>query len=124
MMSLALALQAVAAMNLVCAGTLRTGPVGLALPESQGVAFDTVYRVDLRARSWCADACGSREPIASIGDGYIVLRDRQDANGSHVITLFPGAGRFTDTLIEGDRATLRSGRCLPQGFDTVPDRMA
>jgi hypothetical protein len=124
MMSLAMALQTIAAFNLVCAGTLRTGPVGLALPESQGEAFDIVFHVDLTARSWCTDACESREPIASVGDGYIVLRDRSAASGSHVITLFPSAGRFTDTLIEGDQATLRSGRCLPSGFDNVRGRIA
>ena len=124
MMPFALAMQAVAALNLVCVGTLRTGPVGLALPESQGEAFDIVYHVDLAARTWCTDACEAREPIALVGDGYIVLRDRQVANGSHVITLFPTARRFTDTLIDGDQATLRSGRCLPDGFERIRARVA
>lgn len=124
MISFAFAVQTVAALNLVCAGTVRTGPVGLALPESQGEAFDIVYRIDLAARTWCADACESREPIALVGDGYIVLRDRQEADGSHVITLFPPANRFTDTLIQGDRTTLRSGRCLPHRLENVRDRIA
>ena len=123
-MSFAVALQAVAALNMICAGTLRTGPVGLALPESSGEPFDITYRVDLGARTWCTGACESSEPIASQGDGYVVLRDRQDANGSHVITLFLSARRFTDTLIVGDQATLRSGICLPSGFDNVRDRVA
>ena len=124
MMSFAVALQAVAALNMVCAGTLRTGPVGLALPESAGEPFEITYRVDMARRTWCTGACESREPIAYEGEGYVVLRDRQRANGSHVITLFPSAARFTDTLIEGDQATLRSGVCLPGGFENVPDRTA
>lgn len=124
MMPFALALQTAAALNLMCVGTLRTGPVGIALPEAEGEPFEIVYRIDLAAGSWCADACETSEPIAEADGGYILLRDRQGPNGSHVITLFPAQGRFTDTLIEGETATLRSGRCLPAGFEGVPDRIA
>ena len=124
MMSLAIALQAVAALNLVCVGTLRSGPIGIALPEADGEPFEIVYRIDFAARSWCADTCAAREPIASVEGGQILLRDRQGPSGSHVITIFPAGGRFTDTLIEGETATLRSGRCLPAGFSNVPDRIA
>lgn len=123
-MAFALALQSAAALTLMCSGSLRSGPVGVALPEAQGEPFDIVYRIDLGAGSWCADGCETREPIAEAEGGYILLRDRQGPTGSHVITLFPAEGRFTDTLIEGGTATLRSGRCLPAGFEGVPDRVA
>jgi hypothetical protein len=113
-------LQVIAAFNLVCSGSLRSGPVGLALPEQDGEPFTITYRIDLDGRRWCSDDCGDVEQLASIVEGQIVLRDQHDPDGSDVITVFPARGRFTDTLIEGDRTTLRSGTCVPETFTGFP----
>ena len=121
---MATALQAIAAFNLVCTGTMRTGPIGMALPEASGEAFAITYRIDAERRLWCSDDCLRTEPVVSIASGQILLRDAHDPSGSHVITLFPATGRFTDTLIEGDTATLRSGRCEPEEFDGFPRQIA
>ena len=117
-------LPVIAAFNLVCSGTLRSGPVGLALPEEDGEAFTITYRIDLDSRRWCSDDCGDTETLDSVVGGQILLRDRHDADGSHVVTIFPAEGRFTDTLIEGDRATLRSGTCVPESFTGFPLKVA
>jgi hypothetical protein len=114
------ALQVAITFNLICSGTLRSGPVGLALPEQDGEPFTITYRIDLDARRWCSDACDEVEPLASIVDGQILLRDRHDPDGSSVVTIFPAARRFTDTRIEGDRATLRSGSCEAEPFTGFP----
>lgn len=112
-------IQAIAAFNLICTGTVREGPIGLALPEAAGAPIDVTFRIDMRALRWCADDCAATEPIAGTF-GEIVLRDLHDANGSHVIRFIPMEGRFTDTRIEGDRATLRSGACRPAPFGGFP----
>jgi hypothetical protein len=106
-------LPVIAAFNLVCSGTMRSGPVGLALPEQDGEPFTVTYRIDLHARRWCSDACEEIEPLALIFEGQILLRERYDPDGSSVVTIIPARGRFTDTLIQGNRATLRSGTCEP-----------
>jgi hypothetical protein len=114
------ALQAIAAFNLVCTGTLRTGPVGLALPESGGEPFAITYRVDLASRSWCSDACDATEPLALVTDTEILLREDHRANGSHVIIVGRLLGLFADTFINGNVATLRSGRCEQATFTGFP----
>jgi hypothetical protein len=113
-------LQIALAFDLICSGTLRSGPVGLALPEQAGEPFTISYRIDLDARRWCSEACAETEPLASIFEDQILLRDRHDQDGSNVVTIFPAARRFTDTLIEGNRATLRSGTCTPARFSGFP----
>jgi hypothetical protein len=117
---LALPLQVALAFNLICSGTMRSGPIGLALPERDGEPFTITYRIDLDARRWCSDSCQATEPLASIFEGQIVLRDRHDPDGSSVVTIIPALGRFTDTLIEGNEATLRSGTCAPERFTGFP----
>jgi len=117
---IAAALPVIAAFNLICSGTLRSGPVGLALPERDGEPFTITYRIDLDARRWCSDACDAVEPLASIIEGQILLRERHDPAGSNVVTIFPAQRRFTDTLIEGNTATLRSGTCAPEPFTGFP----
>ena len=121
---LASALQMAAAFNLVCAGTPRTGPIGLALPESGGEPFEITYRIDLDSNRWCSDACDTIEPVAQVLDGQIVLRELSTPAGSSVITIFPATRRFTDTRIEGDNATLRSGVCVAAAFTGFPVRVA
>jgi hypothetical protein len=117
---LAVPLQIVAAFNLVCSGTMRSGPVGLALPEQDGEPYSITYRIDLDARRWCSDACAAIEPLDSVFEGQIVLRNQHDEAGSSVVTIFPARGRFTDTLIEDNIATLRSGTCAPEPFTGFP----
>lgn len=114
------ALQAAVAFNMICTGMLRTGPIGMALPEETGEPFTVEYRIDLDARRWCADDCADSEALASVTDGVIVLRERYDEDGSSVIMLHPRSGRFSDTLIEGNNATLRSGICAPAEFSGFP----
>ena len=120
---IAAALPIIAAFDLVCSGTLRSGPVGLALPEQGGEPFTITYRIDLDARRWCSDACETVEPLASIVEGQILLRERHDPTGSNVVTIFPAQGRFTDTTVEGNTATLRSGSCQPEPFTGFPIRV-
>jgi hypothetical protein len=112
--------QAIAAFNLVCSGTVRSGPIGLALPEQDGQPFTITYRIDIDARRWCSDACETVESLAYIAEGQIVLREQHYPSGSSVVTIIPATGRFTDTLIEGDRATLRSGTCRVEAFTGFP----
>ncbi len=121
---LAAALQLVAAFNLVCSGTVRSGPLGRALPERDGEPFSITYRIDLDGRSWCSGACETTEPLAAVAGGQIVLRERHHPAGSNVIIVTPAEGRFTDTLIEGDIATLRSGTCEPAAFTGFFGRIA
>src|SRR3954470_12779659 len=117
---IAAALQVIAAFNLVCSGTMRSGPIGLALPEQDGEPFTITYRIDIDGRRWCSDDCDDVEQLASIAEGQIFLRDRHHSDGSDVVTIFPGERRFTDTSIAGDRATLRSGTCDPEPFTGFP----
>ncbi|HYI64589.1 MAG TPA: hypothetical protein VEW71_06860 [Allosphingosinicella sp.] len=121
---IAAALQAIAAFNLACTGTMRSGPLGLALPEGEGEPFTIVYRIDLEAGRWCSGECDIVEALAAVANGEIVLRDRHDPAGSSVVRFLPGAGRFTDTQIAGNIATLRSGTCEPAAFTGFPIRVA
>jgi hypothetical protein len=118
------ALQLGLAFNLICSGTMRTGPIGLALPEQDGEPFTIVYRIDVDGRRWCSDDCGDVEQMDSIVGGQIVLRDQHDSDGSDVITIFPAARRFTDTEIAGNTATLRSGTCDAGPFTGFPTSIA
>ncbi|MEA3029784.1 MAG: hypothetical protein QOJ53_1881 [Sphingomonadales bacterium] len=121
---IAAALQVAAAFNLVCAGTQRTGPLGLALPEAGGTPFAITYRIDLDGNAWCSDQCEATEPLVSASAEEIVLRETHAGAGSHVIRFLPGTLRFTDTLIEGDNATLRSGVCEVEAFAGFSTRVA
>jgi hypothetical protein len=113
---IAAALQIAAAFNLVCTGTLRTGPLGLALPEAGGAPFAITYRIDLDGNSWCSDQCDATEPLVSASAEEIVLRETHDPAGSRVIRFVPATRRFSDTLIDGNSATLRSGVCEAEVF--------
>jgi hypothetical protein len=117
---IAATLQVIAAFNLICSGTMRTGPLGLALPEGDGEPFAILYRIDLDGRQWCSDACDSIDPLSSIVDGEIILREQYFSDGSHVIRFLPGTRRFTDTMIVGNTAILRSGMCEPAPFTGFP----
>jgi hypothetical protein len=118
------ALQLVAAFNLVCSGTVRSGPLGHALPEQDGEPFSITYRIDVEGGYWCSDACETTEPVAGIAAGQILLRDRHHPAGSSVVIIIPAEGRFTDTLIDGDTATLRSGTCERAAFTGFLGRIA
>jgi hypothetical protein len=117
---IAAAVQIAVAFNLVCSGTMRSGPIGLALPEAAGEPYAITYRIDLDARRWCSDTCDTVESLDSIFEGRIVLRDQHVAEGSSVITVFPARGQFTDTLILGNQARLRSGTCRAEPFSGFP----
>ncbi len=121
---MALALQTIVAFDLICGGTLRTGPIGLALPEADCAPFTITYHVNVDERRWCADSCEAPEALASTFEGILFLRERYDADGSHVIMVDARNGRFADTLIEGSEATLRSGACSPAPFTGFPRESA
>lgn len=121
---IAAALQTIAAFNLACAGTMRSGPLGLALPEGEGEPFTIVYRIDLDAGRWCSGECDATEPLAAVASGEIVLREQHHPAGSSVVRFIPGTGRFTDTVIAGNTATLRSGTCEIAPFTGFPMRVA
>ncbi|HEV2816852.1 MAG TPA: hypothetical protein VGW40_06485 [Allosphingosinicella sp.] len=116
----AAALPAIAAFNLICTGTLRTGPVGLAMPEASGEPFTITYRVDLASRTWCSGDCAETEPLADVTDTEITLREAYRPTGSHVIIVGRLVGIFADTAIDGTTATLRSGRCAQAAFTGFP----
>jgi hypothetical protein len=117
---IAQALQLAAAFNLVCAGTVRTGPIGIALPESVGDPIDETYRIDLGARLWCRGDCTRVEPLGELTQSYAVLRDSHEESGGHFIMVELPSGIFADTEIVDSEATLRSGRCRRTSFGGFP----
>ena len=117
---IASALQAIVAFNLVCTGTVRTGPIGIALPESDGAPFAITYRVDLASNLWCSDACEAAEPLALVTDTELLLREDHSPGGGHIIIVGLQLGLFADTYINGTTATLRSGRCEQARFTGFP----
>jgi hypothetical protein len=121
---IATALEAALAFNLVCSGTVRTGPLGLVMPEAGGEPVAITYRVDLEARLWCSDACETTERLDSVFEGVIVLRDLHYPAGSSVIMVNPATGRFSDTRVEWNRATLTSGACEVAPFTGFLGRTA
>lgn len=118
------ALQLAAAFNLVCAGTVRTGPIGIALPEEAGDPIEVTYRIDLGARLWCRGDCIIVEPIGETAESYAVLRDSHVESGGHFIMVALPAGFFADTEIVDTTATLRSGRCRREAFGGFPNLTA
>lgn len=108
---IATALEAALAFNLVCSGMVRTGPLGLVMPEAGGEPIEIIYRVDLDAGLWCSDACTGTERLDTVFEGVIVLRDLHYPAGSSTIMVNPATGRFSDTRVEWSRATLISGTC-------------
>ena len=114
------ALQAALAFNLVCTGTERAGPLGLALPDSAATPFEASYRIDLDLRRWCSDACDETEELGGIVLAQILLRDEHSPEGSHVIIFDPASGRLTDTLNDGDRMVLRHAACQRKAFTGFP----
>lgn len=118
------ALQLAVAFNLVCAGTVRTGPIGLALPEEVGEPIEVTYRIDLGARLWCRGDCANVESIGETAEGHAVLRDSHVESGGHFIMVALPAGIFADTEIVDTTATLRSGRCRREAFGGFPNLTA
>lgn len=114
-------LQAALAFNLVCTGTERAGPLGMTLPESQATSFEISYRIDLDLRRWCSDACAETEAVGEVVLAQILLRDRHDPEGSHVIIFNPATGRLTDTLNHGNRMVLRHATCRREDFTGFPN---
>lgn len=119
-MALAAALQAALAFNLVCTGTERAGPLGLAVPESAATPFEINYRIDLDRSLWCSDACAATETLGGVVLARILLRDRHSAEGSHVITFDPATRRLTDTLNHGNHMVLRHATCRREAFSGFP----
>ena len=123
-MLVAAALSAALAFNLVCTGTERAGPLGLAVPDSAATPFEASYRIDLDQRLWCRDACDEMEALGGVVLAQILLRDEHSAEGSHVIIFNPATGLLTDTLNAGDRMVLRRATCTRQAFSGFPSLQA
>lgn len=121
---IATALEAVLAFNLVCSGTVRTGPLGLVMPEAGGDPIEITYRVDLDARLWCSGPCDATERLDTVFEGVIVLRDQHYPAGSNTIMITPSTGRFSDTRVEWNSATLISGTCVRAPFTGFLNRTA
>lgn len=119
-MLLTAALQAALAFNLACTGTERAGPLGLALPESAATPFAISYRIDVDLRRWCSDACAETEELGGVVLARILLRDRHNPEGSHVIIFDPATGHLTDTLNHGNRMVLRQADCTREAFTGFP----
>ena len=77
--------QAILAFNLVCTGSSVT--LHERKPKSGDFRLEKkrdlrpmsfVYRVDLDANRYCADACAETQPIASVTYGNIVFEDETD----------------------------------------------
>lgn len=56
--------------NLVCTGTVETVRLG----GVDSAPYTRTLRVDLGAGQWCADDCGSVEPIERVEPGRITFR--------------------------------------------------
>src|ERR1044072_920692 len=117
----ALALEAALAVHLRGSGMVRPGPVGLAMPEASGAPMAVTYRIDLDARLWCSDACGATEPVDTVFEGMIVLRDSHTLGGSSLVMINPAESTFSDVRIVGSTATLTSGSCRVEPFAGFPD---
>lgn len=120
-MLLGIALQAALAFNLVCTGTERSGPLGLALPDTIATTWEVSYRIDLDLRRWCSDTCAETEELGDVVFAQILLRDRHGAEGSHVIIFNPANGLLTDTLNHNDRMILRRATCTRADFTGFPN---
>ena len=119
-MLLAAALQAALAFNLACTGTEKAGPLGLTLPDSAATPFEISYRIDLDLQRWCSDGCDATEALGGIVLARILLRDRHDPEGSHVIIFDPATGALTDTLNHGNWMVLRHATCRREDFTGFP----
>lgn len=117
----AAALQAALAFNLACTGTEQAGPLGLSVPNSAAIPFESSYRIDLELRRWCRDACEATEAVGDILFARILLRDRHAPEGSHVIIFDPATGALTDTLNEGNLMVLRHATCRREPFSGFPN---
>lgn len=123
-MPLGILFQAALAFNLICTGTERSGPLGLALPDEAATTWEISYRIDLDLRRWCSDSCDETEAVGDVVMAQILLRDRHGPEGSHVIIFNPATGRLTDTLNHGSRMVLRHATCARADFTGFPNAAA
>lgn len=122
---IAIALQAVAAFNLVCSGThvtatLVDNPHGLA--DRREASATWTYRVDLVANRWCRDACETTQNILRVTDTMIYFR-RMD---EHPFRIFTYVSRETGEILDQDNAadqvSVWRGRCERAPFSGFPAR--
>lgn len=105
-----LALQAAAAFNVVCTGTLTLN--GMERPD------ETVLRVDLESRRFCFADCGRVEPIERVTDAEIVFQDVSlPATGGRVLRRFDRAtGDYLLSSVAGAVDIQVRGRCVEAPF--------
>lgn len=125
---LALAMQAIAAFNLVCTGTSFWGETRpLQMPENRE-PFRAVIRVDLEAGRWCIDQCETTMPLRSVSNTEIVFRASEDSAGDTLMTANRESGEFLDRMrligagSTGMYITMRTGICERAPFTGFPQR--
>lgn len=121
---LAFALQAVAAFNLVCTGTSRSGPFpGGDLSQPGGEPFTITYRVDLEQGRYCAGECITTEAIAEVTDTEITFHrvPITDRGGSRIL-VNRETGRYVHIEVVKDDATVYQGDCQRAPFTGFPQR--
>ena len=118
------AVVAAAAFNLSCVGTEVNGPFTLSLfvsPDKK--PFSATYRVDSDEGRWCLDACSITFPLAALSTAEITFQ-RQPAEGDpkigRTVLVSREAGLFTDVMIIGPRAIIRSATCKKTQFTGFP----
>lgn len=118
---LAVALYAVAALNLTCTGT--SALIHNRLRDSH--EFQLTIRVDPAAGQWCIDDCGEVKPIVSASDTEIIFeQSRDEAAGitrEHRVNLESGAYMLNFDVRIGPThvATTREGRCVRAPFTGI-----
>ncbi|WP_395613955.1 hypothetical protein [Allosphingosinicella sp.] len=122
---IALALQVVAAFNLVCTGQHREGPMTMATPlgSRDGTPFSITYRVDLHRGRYCSGECRSTEALAEVTQGEIVFRFDRAARGDpsgNITRVNRETGLYTSTTILGELIFSDMGECQRAPFTGFP----
>ncbi len=112
---IALALQAVAAFNLTCAGMVGDSS-GREEQETM------VLRIDLEHRQWCADECVTIDPIVELTDSEIVLWDQSASYGRSRQWVNRQSGALTLRTYDSENELIlwRQGTCRREPFGGFP----
>ena len=121
---LALALQAVAAFNLVCTGTMIMGSAAHEYEPLEG-RFTTTIRVDLTSRRWCDGECRETAPLVRVTPTEIVFAELRPGGGSpsggtHSVNRESGAYLYASRA--GPVFLSHTGTCRRAPFTGFPAR--
>lgn len=118
-----LALQLVAAFNLVCTGTERSGPVGGGLLASvrESTPFVTTFRIDLERGQYCSGHCTGTIPLHSVSDTEITLHQQlTETQSGRNAGINRETGLYRDVFILGNHMWVRQGQCERVPFTGFP----